>query len=145
VEPAETTCVCTALRMATRSVDRLYGRAFSEAELTVTSYSILSRLAKDGPLSISQLAERMAVDRTTCTREVTPMVTSGLVDMTIGSDRRRRVLRLTASGEQRLKQGRPPWSRVQQVVADEFGEEAVVDLINSLRRLLESSERLNAL
>jgi DNA-binding MarR family transcriptional regulator len=131
--------------MATRSVDRLYERAFSEADLTVTSYSILSRLAKDGPLSISQLAERMAVDRTTCTREVTPMVTSGLVDMTIGSDRRRRVLRLTASGEQRLKQGRPPWSRVQQVVADEFGEEAVVDLINSLRRLLESSERLNAL
>jgi len=129
--------------MATRSVDRLYDRAFSVAELRVTTYSILSRLAADGPLSISQLAERMAMDRTTCTREVTPMAASGLVDVTIGSDRRRRVLRLTAFGEQRLKQGRPAWARVQKVVADEFGETAVLDLINSLRRLLESSERLN--
>jgi DNA-binding MarR family transcriptional regulator len=145
VEPAETVCVCTALRMATRSVDRLYERAFSEAELTVTSYSILSRLEKDGPLSISQLALRMAVDRTTCTREVAPMVTSGLLDMTIGDDRRRRVLRLTALGEQRLKEGRSPWARVQEMVADEFGAPAVVDLISSLRRLLESSERLNAM
>jgi DNA-binding MarR family transcriptional regulator len=136
--------VCTALRMATRSVDRLYDRAFSEAELRVTSYSILARLATDGPLSIGQLAERLAMDRTTCSREVTPMVTSGLVDVTIGFDRRCRVLRLTAFGEQGLKNGRLAWARVQEIVADEFGEAATLDLINSLRRLLQASERLNA-
>src|SRR5262249_39812841 len=40
-EPTE--CVCTALRMATRSVNRLYDRALAQAGLRVTGYAILSR------------------------------------------------------------------------------------------------------
>jgi DNA-binding MarR family transcriptional regulator len=139
---AETECVCTALRMATRSVARLYDRALSRAGLRVTGYSILSRLAAEGPLSVSELAGRLAMERTTCTREVAPLVSSGLVEATAGSDRRRRLLRVTGLGQQRLADGRPAWEQVQRMVADEFGDADLSDLLTRLNRLLDSSERL---
>lgn len=134
--------MCTALRMATRSVARLYDRALSQAGLRVTGYSILSRLAAEGPLSVGELAGRLAMERTTCTREVAPLVSSGLVEATAGSDRRRRLLRLTGLGRRRLAEARPAWERVQQMVAGEFGDADLRDLLTRLDRLLESSERL---
>jgi DNA-binding MarR family transcriptional regulator len=142
VERAQTECVCTALRMATRSVARLYDRALARARLRVTGYSILSRLAAEGPLSVSELAGRLAMERTTCTREVAPLISSGLVAATAGSDRRRRLLRVTGLGRRRLAEGRPAWEHVQQMVAGEFGDADLRDLLTRLDRLLESSERL---
>lgn len=142
VQRAETECVCTALRMATRSVARLYDRALSRAGLRVTGYSILSRLAAEGPLSVSELAGRLTMERTTCTREVTPLVSSGLVETTAGSDRRRRQLRVTGLGRQKLAEGRPAWEQVQRMVAEEFGDADLRDLLTRLDRLLDSTERL---
>jgi DNA-binding MarR family transcriptional regulator len=129
--------------MATRSVGRLYDHVLlSEARLRVTGYSILSRLTAEGPLSVSELAGRLAIERTTCTREVAPLVSSGLVEVTVGSDRRRRLLRATALGQRKLAEGRPAWEQVQRMVADEFGDADLRELLIRLERLLESSERL---
>jgi DNA-binding MarR family transcriptional regulator len=129
--------------MATRSVGRLYDHVLlSEAGLRVTGYSILSRLTAEGPLSVSELAGRLAIERTTCTREVAPLVSSGLVEVTVGSDRRRRLLRATALGERKLAEGRPAWEQVQRMVAGEFGDADLRELLIRLERLLESSERL---
>ncbi len=143
VEPVESTCVCTSLRMATRSVNRLYDQALAQAGLRVTGYSIMSRLAEEGPMSVGELADRLAMERTTCTREVTPLVDAGLVESTAGADRRRRVLRLTDLGVRKRSEAYPLWERVQRMVADEFGDADVVDLLARLRRLRKSSDRLS--
>ena len=134
--------MCTSLRMATRSVSRLYDRAMSQAGLRVTGYSILSRLAAEGPLSVSELAGRLAMERTTCTREVAPLVRAGLVEAAAGTDRRRRVLRLTSLGEQTRADAYPMWERVQRQVAAEFGGAEIEDLMIRLHRLTGGSERL---
>jgi DNA-binding MarR family transcriptional regulator len=135
--------VCTSLRMSTRSVNRLYDRALSPVGLRVTGYSILSRLAEEGPLSVGELAQRLAMERTTCTREVAPLVHSGLVEMAIGTDRRRRLLRLTDLGARKRSDAYPLWKRVQRMIADEFGGADISDLLQQLRRLRESSDRLS--
>jgi DNA-binding MarR family transcriptional regulator len=134
--------VCTSLRMATRSVSRLYDRALAQAGLRVTGYSILCRLADEGPLSVGELAGRLAMERTTCTREVAPLVRAGLVEAAAGTDRRRRVLRLTSLGEQKRADAYPMWERVQLQVAAEFGGAEIEDLMTRLRRLTGGSERL---
>jgi DNA-binding MarR family transcriptional regulator len=144
MEPAESTCVCTSLRMATRSVNRLYDRALSRAGLRVTGYSIMSRLVEEGPMSIGELAGRLAMERTTCTREVAPLVESGLVEIAVGSDRRRRLLRLTDAGARKRAEAYPLWEQVQRTVAEEFGDSDVFELLAHLRRLRESSDRLAA-
>jgi DNA-binding MarR family transcriptional regulator len=135
--------VCTSLRMATRSVNRLYDQALSQVGLRVTGYSIMSRLAEEGPLSVGELAGRLAMERTTCTREVAPLVDQGLVESTVGSDRRRRLLRLTDLGARKRSAAHPLWERVQRMVVDEFGDADVSDLLGRLRRLRESSDRLS--
>jgi DNA-binding MarR family transcriptional regulator len=134
--------VCTSLRMATRSVSRLYDRALSHVGLRVTGYSILSRLAAEGPMPVGDLARRLAMERTTCTREVAPLVRSGLVEAAAGPDRRQRILRLTSLGEQKRADAYPLWERVQQEVAAEFGGAEVQELLIRLRRLTGGSERL---
>jgi DNA-binding MarR family transcriptional regulator len=143
VKPVESDCVCSSLRMATRSVNRLYDRALSPAGLRVTGFSILSRLAEDGPLSVGELAGRLAMERTTCTREVAPLVDAGLVEDATGPDRRRRLLRLTGPGERKRAEAYPLWERVQRMVGDEFGDAEVADLLARLRRLRDSSDRLS--
>jgi DNA-binding MarR family transcriptional regulator len=142
--PGQTSCVCTTLRMATRSVTRLYDRALSLAGLRATGFAILSVLATQGPLPVSELAGRLAMDRTTCTREVAPLVSEGLIEITAGSDRRRRLARLTGPGERKRSRAKQVWEQVQQEVVDEFGEASVDDLLAGLRRLLATSERLNS-
>jgi DNA-binding MarR family transcriptional regulator len=130
--------------MANRSVNRLYDRALAAAGIRVTGYSILSRLAAEGPLSVGQLAGRLAMERTTCTREVAPLVAAGLVEITVGSDRRARMLQLTDPGMRKRAEAYPLWERVQRTLADEFGDADIADLLGRLRRLQAGSERLSA-
>lgn len=141
--PVETTCVCTTLRMAARSISRLYDRALSQAGLKATGYAILSVLATEGGMPISELAGRLAMDRTTCTRELAPLVRAELVEIAAGPDRRYRMPRLTSLGEQKRARARPAWEQVQRAVADEFGQASITDLLADLRGLMASSERLN--
>jgi DNA-binding MarR family transcriptional regulator len=142
VEPVKSKCVCATLRMATRAVSRLYDRALAPTGLRQTGYSILSRLAEEGPLAISELATRLAMERTTCTREVAPLVDVGLVEMTVGSDRRRRQLQLTDEGLRRRTAAYPHWQRVQHLVAAEFGDEDLADLLARVHQLRENTDQL---
>jgi DNA-binding MarR family transcriptional regulator len=131
-----TACVCTTLRMATRSVTRLYDHALAGTGLRTTGYAILSRLADDGPLPISRLAMRLALDRTTCSRELEPLARARLVEIQVGEDRRQRVARLSEAGADALARARPHWRRAQQEVARSFGREATDELLGRLRLLL---------
>ena len=51
----------------------------SPASVTTSGYAILARLDREGTLPLGQLAARLAMDRTTLSREVAPLVDSGLV------------------------------------------------------------------
>ncbi|MBO0692440.1 MAG: winged helix-turn-helix transcriptional regulator [Acidimicrobiaceae bacterium] len=130
--------------MASRSTSRLYDHVLSGAGLRATSYAILSLLAAEGPLLLGELGRRLAMDRTTCSREVAPLVSSGLVEITVGSDRRRRFVQLTSLGRRRRSETRPLWERAQRMLAAEFGEDDIQDLLTRLRRLLRGAERLGA-
>ncbi|MEU9114659.1 MarR family winged helix-turn-helix transcriptional regulator [Streptomyces sp. NPDC048483] len=130
--------------MTTRWIDRLYSQALGESGLRPTNYAFLSRLAADGPLMVSQLADRLAMDRTTCTRELQPLVRSGLLTVETGEDRRRRVVRLTPEGEAKLAEARPHWEVVQERVAAAFGSGSTDDLLGMLRGLLVEAKQLAA-
>jgi DNA-binding MarR family transcriptional regulator len=142
--PVETTCVYTTVRMVARSLGRLYDRALSQAGLRASGFAILSVLAAEGPLPVGALAGRLAMDRTTCTREVAPLAAEGLVEVVAGSDRRQRLLRLTRLGERKRSRAQRAWEQVQRDVADEFGVASIPDLLVDLRRLLACGERLTA-
>jgi DNA-binding MarR family transcriptional regulator len=136
VEPVESPCVCATLRMTTRAVARVYDRALEPHGLRTTQYSILARLEVEGPARIGHLAARLAMDRSTLSREAAPLVRAGLVAEEPGEDRRQRVLSLTPEGLARLEAARPAWRDAQRSVRDELGYDRVQELLGELRALL---------
>jgi DNA-binding MarR family transcriptional regulator len=122
--------------MATRSVARVYDQALAPHGLRTTQYSILARLEAEGPAPVGRLAARLAMDRTTLSREATPLVRAGLVVEEQGADRRVRVLSLSPPGLARLESARPAWREAQRLVRDELGYDRVQGLLAELRALL---------
>jgi DNA-binding MarR family transcriptional regulator len=140
----ETPCVCTTVRMTARTITRLYDGALAAAGLRSTGYAILARLDSDGPLTIGELATRLALERTTCSRETAALVEQGLLVVSGAADRRRRVVALSRAGRKRVALARPRWEAVQAEVTDAFGPAQTARLLRALRRLLDTGQDLAA-
>ena len=128
-------CACGRLRRATRALTQLYDDAMAPAGLRVTQFSLLRTLARDGPLRISDLAERLLLDRTALSRNLDPLVEQGYVDIRRGDDARTREAALTRKGSTVLRAATPYWARAQKVVAARLGSEKLDALISVLGEL----------
>jgi len=133
VEPAEVVCVCATARMAARALTRIYDRALEPAGIRTTQFSILARLLEEGPLPLTHLAGRLAMDRTTLARDLRPLQRRGLVAVAVGSDRRVRMAELTEAGRRLVDDVRPLWKQVQRDVRTELGADRVTRLMEELR------------
>jgi DNA-binding MarR family transcriptional regulator len=132
-------CNCLAIRQAARQVTQLYDGYLAAAGLRSTQYSILSRLARMGPLPINKLAEAMVMDRTTMGRAVLPLERERLVAVSSGKqDGRVRTIRLTPAGEKRLALARTLWLQAQEKFETSYGTGAAADLRSALTRVVEA-------
>jgi DNA-binding MarR family transcriptional regulator len=121
--PAPSTCVCTALRMASRVVTRHYDRALAPAGLSTNEYAILARLDREGSFALGELAARLAMDRSTLSRDLAPLLAAGLAATgPAEGDRRKKVVSLTAAGAETLAAARPRWAAAQAELAGAVGE-----------------------
>ena len=65
-------CSCLAVRQAARYITQFYDRCLAAAGLRTTQYGVLSKLKRQGPMSINTLAAELVVDRTTLGRRSAP-------------------------------------------------------------------------
>lgn len=133
-------CTCFRVRKAARRVTQLYDHYLAGAGLRITQFSLLSHLRYAGPLTMTELADRMAMDRTTLTRNLRPLQRQGFVAIAVGDDRRRRLLTVTAAGERVYKSGVGQWQKAQRAVFDELGP----DTVSELHSLLERTAKLGS-
>ena len=127
-------CHCFAVRQAGRWISQLYDQHLAACGLRSTQYAILAQLDRLGPASIAQLAEAMVMDRTTITRNVTPLERDGLIAIVADDhDRRRKQLCLTSHGRRTLAAARPHWRRAQQAFEQHFGSQQAAALRTLLR------------
>jgi DNA-binding MarR family transcriptional regulator len=61
------------VRQAARYITQFYDRYLAAAGLRTTQYGALSRLKRQGPMSINLLAAELVVDRTTLGRNTGPL------------------------------------------------------------------------
>jgi DNA-binding MarR family transcriptional regulator len=126
-------CNCLALRQAARHVTQYYDQFLGPAGLRATQFSILARLQRLGPMTISTLAADLVMDRTTLGRNLQPLEREGLVTIVKGrTDRRSREIRLTDTGAARLRTAIEGWVKAQAGFEAVFGE----DRSSELRELL---------
>lgn len=135
----QTQCNCLALRQATRHVSQIYDAHLASAGLKTTQYSILAKLNRLGPLSINELAKSMVMDRTTLGRAIRPLERDKLLVIGTDDDGRKRRLRLTASGEARLKTAADKWRDAQKEFEMAFGVPEAAALRNILQRVVSAT------
>ena len=127
-----TLCNCHALRQAARRVTQLYDHALAPSGLRVTQFSILAHLRDAGPMTMKALADLLVMDRATIGHNLRPLEAQGLVTLTIGADRRSRLVDLTEPGRERLRAAYPHWRAAQHVFEARFGAAESVALRRTL-------------
>ena len=90
-----------------------------------------------GPVSISNLAEVLVMDRTTLSRNLKPLERQRLIGIEPGEDQRQRIVPLTEQGEERLAHALPLWEQAQARVVKRLGEERYINLLLELSATVE--------
>jgi DNA-binding MarR family transcriptional regulator len=129
-------CSCSALRQAARHVTRFYDEALSPAGLGLNQYSILSKLNRFGPKTVQDLAQLLVMDRSTLGHLIKPLEAKGLIEMGASkTDKRQRVISLTASGVDLMKQAKPLWAKAEKRFERAFGADNAMSLRIALKQV----------
>lgn len=130
-------CHCDAMRRATRALTNAYDAGLQPTGLTTPQFALLRTVEALGSASISVVARRLAVDRTTLGRNLRPLVEAGYLDVRgDAGDARERRVSLTAEGHVAVRHALPVWREVQDRIAEQFGREKLAEL----RRLVAELE-----
>lgn len=140
LSPAE--CTCFRVRGAARRVTQIYSRHLAPTGLKISQFSLLGFVAARGPVSITELSEMLSTDRTTLTRNLRPLLSSGIIERAAAGDRRRHELVATTAGRALFKRALPLWADAEQEVRAAMGAKLTADLHGALDR---SMEKLAAL
>ncbi len=88
------------------------------------AYLLLNRLDKEGPMGVKALAASMGIDSSTVTRQVAPLVDTGLVKRTSHpEDGRAVVLQLSPRGQSRLEEVRSSRRQLMAELTQEWAPE----------------------
>jgi DNA-binding MarR family transcriptional regulator len=116
--PYETTllvrdcCLCLHVQRAARALARRFDEALRPFDLTNGQFSLLMSLNRPEPPPMGPVAALLAMDRTTLTAALKPLERRGLVKVSPDpTDRRSRVLILTAKGRTLLARAVPAWQQ----------------------------------
>jgi DNA-binding MarR family transcriptional regulator len=100
------------VQRASRTLARRFDEVLRPFELTNGQFSLLMSLNRPEPPPMGPVASLLAMDRTTLTAALKPLERRGLVKVSPDpSDRRSRILKLTAKGQALLARAVPVWER----------------------------------
>jgi len=115
-------CACQRLRRLTRIMTRIYDRELRTAGIEITQFGLLTALNKIGNANQKRLSAGFAMDSTTLTRTLSPLIKKGWVQVKPGKDKRERFLSLTPVGKQQIAEAQPYWENAEQALRKELGD-----------------------
>ena len=121
-------CTNFKLRQLTRRVSQHYDRIVAASGLKTTQYSLLSQIERLGPIRPGDLAAAMAMDASTLTRNLQPLVANGWAEIGPGADGRSRLVAATARGRAKRTEAQREWKRAQLALNERLGAARVAEL-----------------
>ena len=116
-------CACYNTRKAARLLAQAYDRALEPSGLRNTQFSALAAISgSDDSLTITEMAVKMSVDRTTLTRNLNVLVRNGLVRVDVGADARSKLVALIATGRKALDEAIPLWEGIQSSITGRLAD-----------------------
>ena len=129
------TCLCLHAQRAARWLGRTFDEALRPLGLTNGQFSLLMSLNRPEPPNMGSVASLLAMDRTTLTAALKPLERRGLVETSLGKDRRSRIIRLTPAGQTILAAAVPVWTDTHREVSERIGVETAQRLRRDLSAL----------
>lgn len=137
---AANTCACFKARQAARMITKSYDEAMKSLGLKATQFTLLSAVTlADGSLTLTQLAEHLAMDRTTLSRNLRPLESRDLVVLSDEGYRRARTVKMTKAGETLLRKAIPVWQDAQDRIRSALGDREWVAFHAQMERLVKAS------
>ena len=127
-------CLAVRTLSAARAISRRYDTALRPVGLTITQFTLLAAIAQTRPNSISEIAERLSMERTSLTRGAKLLEASDLIERSGEAGTRKRALRITDKGLTLLQEAYPLWEKAQLETEALLGDE--VDETNRFLNLL---------
>ena len=136
------TCTCGELRKAARAITLLYDNAFKSTGLLSTQFNVLQVICNIDSIRISDLANKLGMDRTTLTRNLSVLERQGFIEISQGKDQRTRIVAATQKGRSAVSKTILLWNEVQRKVKQEMGENSWRELMQNLGQLVKVTEQL---
>ena len=134
-------CTVFNLRKASRAMTRMYDEDIAASGLRANQFTMLVAVCLGAPARISRLAEILGTEKSTLSRNLTPLERSGLIASTPGEDKRERRFTITPKGEAVLEKAIPLWEQAQKRAVDGLGAERVRELLDDLSAATEVAQR----
>jgi DNA-binding MarR family transcriptional regulator len=134
LSPAE--CTCFRIRGAARRLTAIYGEHLAPTGLKISQFSLLGFVSSEGPVAIGRLADLLATDRTTLTRNLRPLLRGGLIARATSGDRRRHELVATPAGRALFRRALPLWAEAEREVRRAMGDTLAADLRGAIDRAM---------
>lgn len=128
-------CNCMNIRRASRAVTQFYDEVLKPSGITIAQLSLLRHLEIAEPVTISELAKMMRIDRTTLNRNMKPLAYTGLIAINPGKDSRTRQVMLTDAGKDAVAKAWALWGEAQASLKEYLGENDLARLIKLLSKL----------
>jgi len=113
----------------------LYDDALAPVGVNIAQFSLLRNVARGECVSLTDLGQRIELDRSTVGRNVKVLVKAGLLDLSKGKDQREATLALTDDGRKVLADGAPLWEAVQRKVKRVLGSNGSKELHDLLQAI----------
>ncbi len=90
--------------------------------MEITQFGLLTALAKMGEANQKRLSAGFAMDSTTLTRTLSPLLKQGWVQVKRGTDKRHRLFSLTAAGRRQMAEAQSHWESAEQRLRRKLGD-----------------------
>lgn len=125
-------CNCLNLRRASATITKLYDEKLAPSGLSVSQYSILKHIKFLGSVSVSELAIKIRLDRTTLVRSLKPLEAASLIIDVSQKGTRNRQLQLTEKGAEKCIEAEDLWNDAQNTIKQKIGKENIEKLTSLL-------------
>ncbi|GLQ18807.1 MarR family winged helix-turn-helix transcriptional regulator [Maritalea porphyrae] len=128
-------CLLRNTRAAARVMTRRFAEHMREFDVSTEQFSLLASLVGTDHNSVSALAEFLAIERTTLTRNLALLEKKGLVKLVAARKGNARTVQLTPSGRQLMTDMTPAWRQAQNMAFKRVTREEVDQALDVLRRI----------
>lgn len=129
-------CYCLKLRKANNKMIHFYDKKLEPSGINSHQFTLLMFLNQMGPLSVTELAKEMNLDRTTLSRNLKVLENRNIIEDSPTKGRKRNI-RISDYGQEILKTALSLWEEAQNQFESFLGEQQCKQLLEQLDKIYE--------